>query len=155
MLLVKTTTPCVSENVECHEGNHKVSWALSCLPLKFTCPAGECSKRQAEGRNICICSQMSRDAWRLWGCDKVAWASYDQVRGTIVAWECWQIPQTIPKKAALIMRWMSTRCQHVWGKSGWHFTLTAHSFLLQQFYWSQVISRGAKTAAEEISSQLI
>ena len=27
--------------------------------------SGECSKRQEEGRNICICSQMSRDAWRL------------------------------------------------------------------------------------------
>ena len=116
MLLVKNNLLCVRK---CWMSWRKPQSFMSIIV--FTSKvylSGECcSKRQAEGRNIWICSQMSRDAWGLmWGCDKVAWASYDQVRGTIVAWECWQIPQTIPKKAALIMRWMSARC-HVWGKS--------------------------------------
>ena len=121
--------------------------------------SGECSKRQAEGRNICICSQMSRDAWGLmWGCDKCGdmgqlWPSERNNCGVGMLTHSSNNSQKVCSNNSMNGRQMS-RVREVCS-CGWHFTLTAHSFLLQQFYWSQVISRRAKTAAEEISSQLI
>ena len=141
MLFVKTTR---------FVGKIWMSWRKpqsfrSIIMLDSKVYLSECSKRRKEGRNICICSQMSRDARRP-GCEDVTkwwtWAYYVQVRGTIVAWECWDKNLNNSIKTSGPDDGPDVTCQcvmEVW----WHFNPgTWDSFPLQQFYWLKSSCRG-------------